>query len=392
MLRRALIVGGGPAGMVAAISLSRVGVSCEIVEIETNWSPAGVGLGLQSPPLRALKSLDLLDDVTSVGWRHDEVEMRTPTGELVTQAPMFNVNDVAVPPFLTLSRIALHQVLERRLRALDTRVRTGLTFTRMSEETDGVQVDFSDGSAGVYDLVVGADGMHSQVRRHILPDAISPQPTGQVIWRIEARRPEALRRYTIMVDRATRIGLVPLSEESIYLWMLDSTSPLERPPRDELLEHFTARLQPYAGVVPEIAKQITEPEQVDFRVLLTMILPLPWNAGRMLIVGDAAHTTTPQLAFGVGLAIEDAVVLGELVGDGHTGDTLGQCLAERRYERCRLVVENSLQLGRWEQEPDTPGADPIGLMGASIKALAAPIWHHRARGNTRFGMQRCLLN
>ncbi len=92
-----------------------------------------------------------------------------------------------------------------------------------------------------------------------------------------------------------------------------------------------------------------------------------------LIIGGAAHTTTPHLAFGVGLAIEDAVVLSELVAAGLDAETVGLRLAERRFERCRLVVENSVQLGAWEQAPGTPGADPVGLTGASLRALAGPI-------------------
>jgi 2-polyprenyl-6-methoxyphenol hydroxylase-like FAD-dependent oxidoreductase len=373
VIARALVVGGGPGGMVAAIALRRAGIACDLVELDRDWRPAGVGLGLQSPPLRALKALDLFEDVTAAAWRCDRIDMVTAGGHPIAQLPQMNVNGPDDPPFVALSRMALHEVLERRLRTLGVGVRLGTTFTAMTDEGDGVHVAFTDGSSGVYDLVVGADGLHSKVREQVRPDAPSPQTTGQVIWRIEARRPPELERYTMMVGAGTRLGLVPLSEASMYLWMLDATSPAQRPPRDELLPAFLGRLEPYAGVVPQIAAQVTAPEQVDFRALQTLLVPPPWHAGRILLVGDAAHTTTPHLAFGVGLAIEDAVVLGELVADGLAGDALGQRFAQRRYERCRLVVENSVQLGRWEQEPDTPGADPAGLTGASFAALAGPI-------------------
>jgi 2-polyprenyl-6-methoxyphenol hydroxylase-like FAD-dependent oxidoreductase len=177
----------------------------------------------------------------------------------------------------------------------------------------------------------------------------------------------------MMVGEGTRIGLVPLSDEAIYVWMLDSTCPPQRPPGDELLSAFLERLSLYDGVVGEIAEQITAPEQIDFRALQWLMVQPPWHAGRVLIIGDAAHTTTPHLAFGVGLAIEDAVILGELVASGLTGDELGVRLVERRYERCRLVVENSAQLGAWEQRPDTPGADPHRLTAESFRTLAGPI-------------------
>jgi 2-polyprenyl-6-methoxyphenol hydroxylase-like FAD-dependent oxidoreductase len=373
MVRHVLIVGGGPAGMIAAVALGRAGVSCEVVEIDTDWSPAGVGIGLQSPPLRALKALDLFDELVAVGWSCPDIEMITASGDPIGVLPQMNVNGPDDPPFITMSRAALHEVLAQRLRELGTTIRLGLTFERMVPARDGVRVEFTDGSTATYDLVVGADGLHSKVRSHFLPHAPDPQYSGQIIWRTAARRPQSLERYTIMVGEGTRIGLAPLSQEAIYLWMLDSTSTPERPPGDELLSAFQERLAAYGGVVGDIADQITTPEQIDFRALQWLIVQPPWHAGQVLIIGDAAHTTTPHLAFGVGLAIEDAVILGELVADGHSAVTLGSRLAERRFERCRLVVENSVQLGAWEQAPDTPGADAPRLIGESFRALAGPI-------------------
>jgi 2-polyprenyl-6-methoxyphenol hydroxylase-like FAD-dependent oxidoreductase len=92
-----------------------------------------------------------------------------------------------------------------------------------------------------------------------------------------------------------------------------------------------------------------------------------------VLIGDAAHTTTPHMAWGVGLAIEDALVLAELVAEGVAPGDIPVRLSERRFERCRLVVDGSLQLSRWEREPDTTDADPGRLIGETFKALAAPI-------------------
>jgi 2-polyprenyl-6-methoxyphenol hydroxylase-like FAD-dependent oxidoreductase len=178
----------------------------------------------------------------------------------------------------------------------------------------------------------------------------------------------------MMIAGPTRIGMVPIGRGGdLYLWMLDSTLPPERPPRDQLLDLFQERLGAYGFVAPEVAAQITAAEQIDFRALHWVLVPPPWHVGRALLLGDAAHTTTPHLAFGVGLAIEDAVVLADLVEEGLEGDELGERYAARRFERCRLVVETSLQLSRWEQAPGTPGADPGALMGRAFGELAKAI-------------------
>ena len=102
-------------------------------------------------------------------------------------------------------------------------------------------------------------------------------------------------------------------------------------------------------------------------------MPPPWYRGRVVLIGDAAHSTTPHLAAGAAMAIEDALVLAEqLATDAAVADALA-AFQERRTERCRMVVENSVQLGKWEQHPDDPEADHDGLSARSWAALAEPI-------------------
>jgi 2-polyprenyl-6-methoxyphenol hydroxylase-like FAD-dependent oxidoreductase len=93
----------------------------------------------------------------------------------------------------------------------------------------------------------------------------------------------------------------------------------------------------------------------------------------VVLIGDAAHTTTPHLASGAGIAVEDSVVLAEeLAATSDLSAALSKFMT-RRYDRCRLIVENSATLGEWEKRPDTPGADPVKLIAESYRALAQPI-------------------
>ena len=370
---RVLIVGGGPAGMTAAIALARRGIRPEIVERESDWRPAGIGIGLQSPPMRALRELDLLAPLHQRSWHHAVIDMMRPDGVKVAEMPQVNVLGPEDPPFVTMSRMALHEVLEERLRSLGVPVRLGTTVSAVRDSDDAIDVTFTDGSAGRYDLVVGADGVHSTMRRLLLPGAPEPAYAGQVIWRLDVHKPDELERYTMMLGRETRLGLVPIAPGRAYVWMLDSSAGPDRPPAGRLLEMLQERLTAFGFVVPEIAAQITEASQIDFRALYWLLVSPPWGAGRAVLIGDAAHTTTPHMAWGVGLAIEDALVLADLAAEGVSPREIPARLSERRFERCRLVVDGSLQLSRWEREPDTPGADPGRLIGETFKALAAPI-------------------
>jgi 2-polyprenyl-6-methoxyphenol hydroxylase-like FAD-dependent oxidoreductase len=366
---RALIVGGGPAGLSAAIALAREGVDCNIAELTTDWRPAGVGIGLQSAPLRATKALGLFDEIVAIGRPQPEIVIARADGEQVGEMPQVNVNDPDDPPFVNMSRIALHELLARAAEQHGVEVRLGMTV----DTFDGQQVKLSDGTVEEYDLVVGADGLHSRVRELALPDAPRPEYAGQVIWRLGARCPEGLTRYTIMIAGPHRIGLVPLPGDDLYLWMLDSTLPPERPRRERLIELFQERMAAYGGFAPAVAEQATEPDQLDFRALHWLFVPPPWHRDHVVLIGDAVHTTTPHMAFGAGIAIEDAVVLGELVRDGVPPPQVGERLAERRSERCRLVVEGSLQLSRWEQEGGPPNPKAPELIGAAMAKLAEPI-------------------
>jgi 2-polyprenyl-6-methoxyphenol hydroxylase-like FAD-dependent oxidoreductase len=373
MISRALIVGGGPAGMTAAIALGQRGIDSEVVELASDWRPAGIGIGLHSPPMRALRDLGVLEPLVDRSEHHAVIDMMRPGGEKVGEMPQVSVIGPEHPPFITMSRMTLHEVLEARMREFGVSVRLGLTVRELEHEDGQATVTLTDGSVRRYDLVVGSDGLHSVMRPMVLPSAPPPRYAGQVIWRLDVRRPAALERYTIMVGRATRVGLVPIAADRAYVWMLDSTAGPERPPASELLRMLHERLSAFSFVVPEVAAQITDPSQIDFRALHWLLVEPPWGSGHAVLIGDAVHATTPHMAWGVGLAIEDAVVLAELAADGAAGPELTRRLSERRFERCRLVVDGSLQLSRWEREPDSPDADPAGLLRDAFSALAAPI-------------------
>jgi 2-polyprenyl-6-methoxyphenol hydroxylase-like FAD-dependent oxidoreductase len=368
-----LIVGGGPAGLTAAIALAAKGIRAEIVEREAQWAPVGVGLLLQSPPLRALKTIGLLDACRAAGFVHESVSMCDSEGHVLQKVVPPNVNAPGDPPAVGMSRAALHDVLLGALEPTGVPVRLGTTVTAIEPAGERVEVAFSDGTSAGFDLVIGADGLHSTVRGLVFEDVPAPRDTGQIIWRAPAPRPAALDRYLMLHKPREKVGLVATSDDSIYVFMLEATDDYTRPPRDQWASMFAQRLRGYGSFAPELADAITDSQTVDYRGLQALLVPAPWHRGRVLLIGDAAHTTTPHLAFGIGMAIEDAIVLAELAAADLGIDELMGRFMERRYERCKLVVDNSMQIGAWEINPDTPGADPGRLTAASYAVLVQPI-------------------
>jgi 2-polyprenyl-6-methoxyphenol hydroxylase-like FAD-dependent oxidoreductase len=372
-MTKVLIVGGGPAGMASAIALAQAGVDAEIVEVSEDWRPGGIGIALQSAPLRATKQLGLFEDLVRVGRPHHVIDMCGADGTRFAELPQVNVNGPDDPPFLGMARESLHEVMADAVARAGVPVHLGVTVADLDSHPDHAAVTLTDGRTERFDYVVAADGAHSAMRSRILPDAPPLRFAGQVIWRAEAASPAGLERYTMMLAGPIRLGLVPLPDGRLYLWMLDSTIGPERPPRDRLLELFQERMTRFGGHGPAVAAQLTDDAQIDFRALHWLIVPPPWHAGRVLLVGDAAHTTTPHIAYGAGLALEDAVVLGELAASGIPFPEMATALAARRHTRAQLVVQTSLQLSQWEQEPGPPNPAAGRLIGETMGALAAPL-------------------
>ena len=129
------------------------------------------------------------------------------------------------------------------------------------------------------------------------------------------------------------------------------------------------RASPLAELVP----QIRDPAAVDYRPLETILVPRPWHRGRVVLIGDAAHSMTPHLASGAGMAIEDGIVLSEELAAADAVDAALERFMERRWDRCRTVVENSAQISEWERAPAGAGGDAAALTGASMALLAQPI-------------------
>jgi 2-polyprenyl-6-methoxyphenol hydroxylase-like FAD-dependent oxidoreductase len=130
-------------------------------------------------------------------------------------------------------------------------------------------------------------------------------------------------------------------------------------------------------MVTNVVDQITDPKGVIYRPLETLLMPAPWYKNRVAMIGDAVHATIPQLGQGAGLAIEDAVVLGEELANADDPQAAFDRYMVRRYDRCKMVVDVSAQVGEWEQlewQGRLPEGANIGaLMGKTLAALGAPI-------------------
>lgn len=372
-IRNVLIVGGGIAGMSLAIRLRQQGIQVEIVERKTDWTVLGVGIILQGPALRALRKVGVLDRCIQEGFGSNELQIGGVEGHVFASFPQPQLAGPQYPATIGILRPALHNILMEASREADVSIRLGLSVASLTQDADAVEVDFTDGTRGRYDLVVGADGIYSHMRELLFGKSIQPKYVGQIVWRANLERPPEVTNVSMWYGPCNKAGLSPFSQQGMYLFLTQNIPSPTRPEPERLPALLREQLAGYQGLVGEARERITDPEQINYRPIESVLLPSPWYKGRVLLIGDAAHATTPHLANGAAMAIEDAVVLSDLlVSDGSVSLVLEEFMY-RRYERCRMVVENSLQLVEWEKESLAPDARFDELMGRSVMALAEPV-------------------
>lgn len=369
-VERALVVGGGVGGPAAAIRLAEAGASVDLVDIEDNWGAAGTGVTLSSLTCRALCDLGFAEDLMERGHLHDGLTMCDPVGNVLQEHKTPRLFRDDVPGEGGVMRPVLHDMMVSRMKDLGVSIRTGTSVTALEQGDDAVAVTFTDGSSGTYDLVIGADGLFSTVRGMVMPDAPEPQYTGQVCWRAQMPLPAGWNEARMFMG-PVKVGFTPYSKDRMYLFLLENAAEKPFYQDEELLPKLRALLAPFGGDLARIRDEMDETTPILARPLESILLEDDWYVGRVLLIGDAAHATTPHLASGAGMAVEDAIVLVEELDRAETFDAGMQAFMQRRLPRGKMVVGNSLELGRMEQAG--MGMDKIGpLMGQSLAAIAQP--------------------
>lgn len=371
-IKNALVIGGGIGGMCAAIELRKRGVEVDLVEIDAQWRVYGAGITISGPTLRAFKTVGVIDPIMQQGWCADGFDLCLANGTRIASLPGHRIAGHDIPSGGGIMRPILARILSDATRASGTSVRLGVTFSHIEAVGDQVSVSFTDGSTSRYDIVIGADGCNSKVREATFPDAPKPRFTGQACWRAVVPRPPEIERCAMYMGKRVKAGVNPVSRDEMYLFFLDQRNTPDHIGPEEWPALLREELAEFSGVIGEIRDSITPQSRIIYRPLFALMLPRPWHRGRVVLIGDAVHSTTPHLASGAGIAVEDAVVLVEELEREPRVEQAFERFTARRFERCRLVVENSVRLGDIERSGGSV-QEHEQLMRSSQAALMEPI-------------------
>jgi 2-polyprenyl-6-methoxyphenol hydroxylase-like FAD-dependent oxidoreductase len=365
-----LIIGGGIAGLTSAIALGQRGFRVEVIEKDPDWAVYGVGIIQQSNVVRAVHQLGIIDDYIDAGFGFNFVEMHKPDGSLAARMPVQALVE-GYPANVGISRPALHNVLGNRAKDAGARIRLGVTAERIEDNGTSVNVTLSDGSNGEFDLVIGADGIYSTTRAMLFPEHAAARFVGQAVWRYNFPKPTDMDALRVFPGRVN-CGLVPLADDLMYMFL---TTPAPGNPRYEHGELAATMRSKLDGAPPPIStyiEQITDNDEVVYRPLEVVLLEGDWYKGRVLLIGDAAHATTPHLGQGAGMAIEDSIVIAEELEKADTVEAAFKAFMKRRGERCAYIVNASLAICR-DQIGEGPPVDPGKATADMVRTSSQPI-------------------
>ncbi len=369
---KVLVVGGGFAGMCSAITLSDLGYQVDLIDLDPDWRVYGAGITINGTTLRAYRHLGMYDEIAERGaivkstllYRADGVVLREmAVAETVGEEPAT----------AGIMRPILHEMMSTRVRAAGVSVKLGVKVDSLTQQDDSVTVALSDGATGTYDLLIGSDGIASEIRQMVFPETTGAKATNQGCWRIAINRPENIDKGEIYFGHKFPAGITLCGPDAMYMWMLTPDDGSLWVDDKEGVEMLRERLQGFGGNIGWIRDNMNETHWVNYRPLEALIQPKDkWVKGRVVLVGDSAHATTPHLASGAGMAVEGAVVLGqELAKEDQTVEDALAAYVERRYERCRDVVESGVAVGQAQMD-GMPPEDLGKLMGGAMHRLAQP--------------------
>lgn len=337
---RVLVVGAGIAGLATARALRQVGIGCDLVERKTDWVAEGLGIYL---PANAIRAMRMLGIHTPPGNQSEVIAQQRfldHRGRLLLQVDLARVWGTD-DPCLATSRAALHQALRD---GLDQSMQMGTTVAGLRADGAHVDVRFDDGRTRPYDVVIGADGVHSAVRRLMLGTADDEvvRPVGQIAWRFITECPREVTTWSVMLGHRSTFLTIPIGAGRVYCYA--DVSVQEHEPVG-LASQFKAYAEPVGEILAGLDGVNVHRSPIEEVVLQD------WVFGCVALVGDAAHATSPNMAQGAAMAMEDALVLARSLTE--TADVAAGLarFAQQRHPRTAWVRDQTHRRDRTRNLP-----------------------------------------
>ena len=333
---RILIVGGGIGGLSVAAALHACGFTPELIERGDAWRAVGAGIAMQPNGIRVLHTIGVGTAVERAGTVIRRWDYCDDQGEVLSATDLTALwNNVG--PFIGIARRELQRALLAGAAAIPSRL--GTSIKSLTQDDGAVWVELSDGSAATYDLVIGADGVGSTVRA-LAFDAPPPVYGEQTVWRSLAPvRPRGLTNLQFLLGDGCFFGLCPVGSDQTYGFG-NVAGPPVHDPAEGRLTRLRERFAHFGDIVKEYLGALDPATEIHCSPI-EWLSEEQWCTGRVVLIGDAAHASSPMMGQGGSLAVEDAGVLADSLRAADTVEEALEAFVVRRRPRVRWVREQS---------------------------------------------------
>ncbi|MGW2723168.1 FAD-dependent oxidoreductase [Streptomyces sp. NPDC001492] len=364
-MARVLVIGGGTAGTATALALRKAGFEATVHEAHPGSAEdLGAFLTLASNGMRALAQLDATAAVTALGFPLTSMRVLDDAGAELAQVPLGEPADPLLQ-YRCLRRADLTSALQAEAARRGIVVRHGARLASVQDGADGVTAHFTDGSTATGDLLIGADGLNSTLRRQITPQT-QPCHAGERVFygcTGAADRSGPRARITMVRGSTAAFGYAVSPDGETYWFARVSGEPLAA---DEIADGSPADWREL--LVPLLRKDATPAADIvaatgdDLLVTNATEIPAgtPWRSGRLLLIGDAAHAASPATGQGASMALEDAVILAKCLRDAPDTDTALTLYEDLRRPRVEhnITVSGNISRGTHSTSPAGPRRTP----------------------------------
>lgn len=342
--KKFLIVGAGIAGLTTGIALQKQGFNVKIYESYPEIKASGAGLILGQNALKAFATLDLDQEIINAGKWANSVKLKTDSGKILSHIDSYAKESAGDIRVLSVARTELHHILYSHLQP--NTIETNKKCIDFEQNPTGVSVYFADGTNTRGDYLIAADGIHSVIRKKLLPH-IQLRYSGYTCWRGITSIPDEhanVEFIEVWGDKG-RFGSVPLSGNRVYWYTTINSKPENQELARYKVQDVYNIFKDYHEPIPQVLNSTKDDELIwndiyDFK-------PIDQYAfERTLLIGDAAHATTPNMGQGACQAIEDAIILsGCLTGNAHTEEAFKR-FESLRVKRVTKIINTSWNMGK----------------------------------------------
>jgi 2-polyprenyl-6-methoxyphenol hydroxylase-like FAD-dependent oxidoreductase len=341
---KVIIAGGGIGGLATAIALKKLDIPALVLEQAPMIEEVGAGLGLSPNALKALRRLGLERQTIESGSIIEHSRVVTQNGIVLNEIDIGELGRQVGAPSVCIRRADLQKSLLEKL--VPGVLMTDARCVGFTERAQSVKVHLADGRTIEGEFLIGADGIHSAVRKALLGEAAS-RYAGYVSWRavISGGDFNLLPGYSLLgLGYGSQMGMFHCGQQRIY-WFATKNAPAQGPDsqsgrKDEIVRLSDTWASPFREVIAGT------PEDAMLKSDILDRPPNPkWGRGRVTLLGDAAHAATPNLAQGACQALEDAVTLAACLGRSPSPEGLRR-YERLRYERTARAVRESWRLGQ----------------------------------------------